>query len=53
MMTHWKSIVFVVGVLGAWACTGATPSVAVADTSKAEMQEQYGPVLKLEGKARK
>jgi len=53
MLSQWKSMILVVGVLGAWACMGATPPVAVADTSNAEMQEQYGPVLKLEGKARK
>jgi len=53
MMTQWKSIILIVGVMGAWACTeGILPS-AVADTSNMEIQEQFGPVLKLEGKARK
>ena len=53
MMTHWKSILLAIGILGAWACTGGTPPMAAADTTHEEMQEQFGPVLKLEGKARK
>ncbi len=52
-MKAWKLIVPAIGILGAWACTGGTPPAAVADSSQAEIQEQFGPVLKLEGNARK
>ncbi len=52
-MKAWKLIVPAIGIFGAWACTGGTPPVAVADSSQAEMQEQFGPVLKLKGNARK
>ncbi len=52
-MTHWKSIALAIGILGAWAFTGGISSDALADTTHKEMQEQFGPVLKLDGKARK
>ena len=49
MMTHWKSIVLIAGVMGAWACPEGILLSAVADNSNMEIQEQFGPVLKLEG----
>ncbi len=52
-MTHWKSIILVIGILGIWVWIGGTAPVAFADTTHEDMQEQFGPVLKLEGKARK
>ncbi len=52
-MKQLKLIAIAVGILGVWACTGGIPPVAVADTSQAEIREQFGPVLKLEGNARK
>ncbi len=52
-MKQWKLIAMIIGISGAWACTGGTPPVAVADSSLENMQEQFGPVLKLEGNARK
>ena len=52
-MKQLKLIAIAVGILGVWACTGGMPPVAIADSSQAEMQEQFGPVLKLKGNARK
>ncbi len=53
MKADLKAIALSIGIFGALACTGGTPPVAVADTSQVDMQEQFGPVLKLDEKARK
>ncbi|MGB0911233.1 MAG: hypothetical protein ACPGYT_12795 [Nitrospirales bacterium] len=53
MMTNWRAILLTIGIVGAWVFLGGIPLIAFADTTHEEMQEQFGPVLKLEGNARK
>jgi len=53
MMTHWKSTFHIIGILAVWAYGWGAPSVAVADASQNDIHKEFGPVLELEGKARK
>ena len=52
-MVNWKSTLLIIGVLAVMIYGPGAPSGAVADTSQNDIHEEFGPVLQLEGKARK
>ena len=53
MRQHLKCMALLLGVMGSWVLLVGTPSMVMADPSQEEVKEQFGPVLKLEGNARK
>ena len=53
MLKNWKLPVMTIGLLSALACTTGTPPIVVAEVSHESVQEAFGPVLKLEGNARR
>ncbi len=54
MGTSWRSLSLVIGMLGVCGLLlTAAPSLVQADASQDDVNEAFGPVLKLEGKARK
>ena len=53
MSQHGKFIALLLGVMTSWAFLAGTPSIIMANTSHEDIKEQFGPVLKLEGNARK
>ena len=53
MSQHGKIIALLLGVMTSWAFLAGTPLIIMANTSHEDIKEQFGPVLKLEGNARK
>jgi hypothetical protein len=53
MLKNWRLPVMTIGILSTLACTTGTQPVVETGVSNGRVQEEFGPVLKLEGNARR